>query len=334
MTELQEKQPKNHFKTFGFWFKTILIVCIIILIYQFLKQGRVEIPQLMKRLRSAHKDWLGIGALLSLLFIVLQGEMYVWSFRTVQEKVERWTAIKLYLKRNFVSVFLPAGAVSSLATFSQSIENKGITKLKTSIASAIYVISGIVTLWLIAVPVLIYTARTQQIDKAATISLAVLTGLLIVVIVFVLSIKSKGEIYQFTVKRFPKIAAQIDDFLHTAIDIKALIATNIASLLLEIVGILMLFVSIYAIGLDINWIVPFLAYTLSTLILYVAPIARGVGAVELSLIYVLTHNGIDANDALTITLLYRFFGFWLPLLLGGIVFINKKSFLKIFSHFK
>ena len=328
MTEQQNNQSKNRFTTLSFWFKSILILSIIWLIYEFLKQGRVELPQLLNRLRSADVTWIGIGVLMSGLFIFFQGEMYVWSFRSVQENVPRWTAIRLYLKRNFVSVFLPAGAVSSLATFSQSIENKGITKFKISVASVIYIISGVVTLWLIAVPILIYTARLQQIDKAASISLGVLTGLLLLVIVSVLSIKNKGTMYEFFAKRFPKIALQIDDFLHAPINIKALITTNIASLILEIVGIFLLFVSIYAIGLDINWIVPFLAYTLSTLILYVAPIARGVGAVELSLIYVLTHNGIDANSALTVTLIYRFFGFWLPVLLGGVVFINKKSFLQ------
>ncbi len=334
MDKTTSNKPSNRFQSFGFWFKSILILCIIWLIYEFLKQGRVELPQLLNRLRSADLTWIGIGVLLSGLFIFFQGEMYVWSFRSVQENVPRWTAIRLYLKRNFVSVFLPAGAVSSLATFSQSIENKGITKFKISIASAIYIISGVVTLWLIAVPVLIYTARLQQIDKAASISLGVLTGLLLLVIVVVLSIKNKGTMYQFFTKRFPKIALQMDEFLHTPISISALIATNSASLVLEIVGIFLLFVSIYAIGLDINWIVPCLAYTLSTLILYVAPIARGVGAVELSLIYVFTHNGIDANSALTITLMYRFFGFWLPVLLGGIVFINKKSFLKMLHLIK
>jgi phosphatidylglycerol lysyltransferase len=334
MDKTTNNKPPNRFHTFGFWFKTILILSIIWLIYAFLQQGRVELPQLIHRLRSADVTWISIGVLLSGLFIFFQGEMYVWSFRSVEENVPRWVAIRLYLKRNFVSVFLPAGAVSSLATFSQSLENKGITKFKISIASGIYIISGVVTLWLIAVPVLIYTARLQQIDMAASISLGVLTGLLLLVVLFVISIKQKGKIYQFFTKRFPKIALQMDTFLHTPINIKALIATNIASILLEIIGILLLFVSIYAIGLDINWIVPCLAYTLSTLILYVAPIARGVGAVELSLIYVLTHNGIDANSALTVTLLYRFFGFWLPVLLGGVVFINRKSFLKMLHLIK
>jgi phosphatidylglycerol lysyltransferase len=325
MNEPITNQSKSHLTFFKFWFKTVLIVCIIGLIYQFLQQGRVEIPQLINRLKTADKNWLLMGVLLAVSFVVLQGEMYYWSFRSVGEKVSRWQSVILYLKRNFVSVFLPVGSISSLATFSQTIEKQGVTSLKMSIASAIYLISGIVTLWIIAIPVLFFTAQSQHIDTIAYVSLLVLTLLLLALTVFVLNLKKRGKSYQLFAKFFPKYVAQLDNFLTMPINRTALIAANLASLGLEIVGILILFVSIYAIGFDIPWLVPCLAYTIATLILYVAPVARGVGAIELSLIYVLTQNGLDANSALTVTLLSRFFGFWLPLILGGLSFINLKK---------
>ena len=311
----------NRFLTFNFWFKLILIVSITLLIYQFLKQGQIEIPQLINRLITANKNYLLMGVLLSFLFIFFQGEMYFYSFKTVQENITRWTAIELYLKRNFVSVFLPVGSISSLATFSQNIENQGVTKLKMSLASAIYLIVGVVSLWMIAIPVLYFTAAFNAIDKAAYYSLVVLTGLLLIVFLLVLNIKKKKKIYQLIIHYFPKYAQQLNDLLETPMNIKALIMANLASIGLEIIGILILFISIYSIGLNIHWLVPCLAYTIATLILYIAPIARGVGAIELSLIYILTQNGIDANSALTVTLIARFFSFWLPLILGTISFI-------------
>lgn len=296
------------------------MVSVVWLIYQFFQQGRVELPQLINRLQNADKMWLSMGVLLSFVFVFLQGEMYVWALRCVGENVSRRLAILLYLKRNFVSVFLPVGSISSLAAFSQDVENKGITKVKMSAASAIYLVGGVVTLWVVAIPVLIFTAQSQHIDNVAYVSLLVLTVLLVGVFFLVLNLKNKGKTYELLTKYAPKIASQINQLLETPMNRKALIMVNVASLGLEIVGILLLFISIYAIGLDIDWLTPCLAYTIATLILYVAPVARGVGAVELSLIYVLTQNGIDANSALTITLLYRFFGFWWPLLLGGFSF--------------
>ena len=311
----------NRFTSLSFWFKSALMVSVVWLIYKFLQQGRVEIPQLINRLHNADRMWLLIGVLLSFVFIFLQGEMYIWALRSVSENVPRRLAILLYLKRNFVSVFLPVGSISSLAAFSQDVENQGIVKLKMSAASAIYLVAGIVTLWVIAIPILIFTAQSQRIDGVAYVSLLVLTVLLVGVFFLVINLKNKGKTYGLLTKYAPKIASQIHQLLATPMNRKALIMVNLASLGLEIVGILLLFVSIYAIGLDIAWLIPCLAYTIATLILYVAPVARGVGAIELSLIYILTQNGIDDNSALTVTLLYRFFGFWWPLVLGGLSFI-------------
>jgi phosphatidylglycerol lysyltransferase len=317
--------PPNRFKTFSFWFKTILILSIIGLIIKFVQQGSVEIPQLINHLKNADKNWLFTGVLLSVLFVLLQGEMYYWSFRTLREKVSRWSVIQLYLKRNFVSVFLPVGSISSLATFSQNIERQGVTTLKMSVASSIYLVSGIATLWIIAIPILFLTAQSQHIDTIAYVSLFVLTLLLIALIVFLNNLKKRGKSYQLFTKYLPKHVKQLDNFLSMSIDLKALMMANLASLGLEIVGILMLFVAIYAVGLDINWLIPCVAYTIATLILYVAPVARGVGAIELSLIYILTQNGIESNSAFTVTLLARFFGFWLPLLFGAASFINRDT---------
>lgn len=323
-------KTSNRFFTFNFWFKTISILCIILLIYQFVKQGQIEIPQLINKLIEADKNWLLIGVLLSFLFVFCQGDMYFYSFKTVQENISRWTAIELYLKRNFVSVFLPVGSISSLATFRQNIENQGVTSFKMSLASAIYLMVGIVSLWIIAIPILIFTAQSYSINNLAYYSLIVLTGLLFIVFLLILNIKNKGKIHQLITHYFPKYAVQINDLLITPMNIKAFIMVNLASLGLEIIGILILFISIYSIGLNIPFLVPFLAYTIATLILYIAPIARGVGAIELSLIYILTQNNIDANSALTITLIARFFGFWLPLLLGAISFIPFRKMNNVF----
>jgi phosphatidylglycerol lysyltransferase len=334
MNPPQNNSPQNRFTTFNFWFKSLLILCIVALIFQFVKQGSVEIPQLLDRLKNADKYWLFIGFLLSFLFVFFQGEMYYWSFRTVKERVPRWATIQLYLKRNFVSVFLPVGSISSMATFGQSIENQGIAKLKVSVASAVYLVAGIITLWVVALPVLFFTAQSQRVDTTAYVSLLVLTIFLVALIVFLNNLKKRGKSYQLFAKYLPKHKEQLDNLLSTPMNIGALIATNLASLALEVVGIIIIFISIYAIGLDINWLIPCLAYTIATLILYVAPVARGVGAIELSLVFVLTQNGIDTNSALTVTLLSRLFGFWLPLLLGAASFINREALGQLFNRQK
>lgn len=322
---MMERIKMFNLNSLWFWIKCTLVFCILILIYQFWQEGRVELPELLIRLRSAHLGWLLIGVVLSVIFIGLQAEMYVWSFRSVQEHIGRWSATILFLKRNFVSVFLPGGSVSSLATFSQSIEKQGVTKVKVSIASTIYIISGLVTLWIVAVPAIIYAIKEQEASSTEEISLLVVTLMLLFVVFVVISISQKNKWYQLIAKKFPNFIKHLDTFSHTPLSIKALLMTNSVSMALEIVSILLFYIALRAVGIETGWVTPILAYTLSTLILSVAPIARGVGAVELSLLYILNHSGIDMASALTVTLIYRFFGFWLPLLIGGFSFINRKN---------
>src|ERR1035437_6772890 len=64
---------------------------------------------------------LGIG--LTIVYILLQGMMYVASFASIKHKINLWSAVILFLKRNLISVFLPAGGVSSLAFFTGDIED-------------------------------------------------------------------------------------------------------------------------------------------------------------------------------------------------------------------
>jgi phosphatidylglycerol lysyltransferase len=61
--------------------------------------------------------------------------MYVYAFRAVHSAISIKDGVKLFLKRNLISVFLPGGGVTSLAFFNQEIERKGISKTRINFAS-------------------------------------------------------------------------------------------------------------------------------------------------------------------------------------------------------
>ena len=63
----------------------------------------------------------------------------------------------------------------------------------------------------------------------------------------------------------------------------------------------------------------------------ISPFLRGLGAVELSMVYVLEQFGYSSTHALSITILYRVFEFWLPLIAGLFTYAwkGRKLFLRI-----
>ena len=87
----------------------------IILAAWFTFHQKHELLTVRHILSDANKYWVIVGLGLVIFYIFIQGVMYVTSFASIGTRLKLWDAIILFLKRNFISVFLPAGAVSSLA---------------------------------------------------------------------------------------------------------------------------------------------------------------------------------------------------------------------------
>jgi phosphatidylglycerol lysyltransferase len=122
----------------------------------FIFHQRHELNTVRIVISDANKYWILAGLGLVLFYIFIQGVMYVTSFASINVKLKVWDAIILFLKRNFISVFLPAGAVSSLAFFSKEIERKGITKTQVYFASSIYAFVGILSVVIVAIPAFLF----------------------------------------------------------------------------------------------------------------------------------------------------------------------------------
>jgi len=104
----------------------------------FVKHEKGEFAQIQHTLNTAQPLWVLIGIAITSLYIGLQALMYVFSFRSIGKKITFKSAVLLFLKRNFISVFLPAGGVSSLAFFTKPLEEQNISKTKIHFASSIY----------------------------------------------------------------------------------------------------------------------------------------------------------------------------------------------------
>jgi phosphatidylglycerol lysyltransferase len=84
--------------------------------------------------------------------------------------------LKLFLKRNLISVFLPGGGVTSLAFFNQEIERKGVSKTRINFASYIYAVVGIASLALVAFPVLVYLAIVRSSSASSWLAFGGIVG--------------------------------------------------------------------------------------------------------------------------------------------------------------
>ncbi len=95
----------------------------------FINHEHTELAEVKHVLVSANWRYVTVGILLTIGYIILQGMMYITSFAAIRHRISLSSAVILFLKRNLISIFLPAGGISSLAFFTSEIEKKGVLQM-------------------------------------------------------------------------------------------------------------------------------------------------------------------------------------------------------------
>src|SRR5205823_451223 len=123
---------------------------------------RNEVRSIIPYLNSADKGWLLVALAITALFILLQSAMYVNSFAAVHTRLKWKYAIELFLKRNLLGVFLPGGGVSALAYTPINIKKSISDKIKIHQASGIFAFAGMLSTFIVGLPVLFINSGPEQ----------------------------------------------------------------------------------------------------------------------------------------------------------------------------
>ena len=81
----------------------------------FFYHERSELSKVTSELAGALPAFVLAGVIITGLYIFNHSFMYRSAFAALGEKIPLTAGLMLFLKRNFISVFLPAGGVSSLS---------------------------------------------------------------------------------------------------------------------------------------------------------------------------------------------------------------------------
>jgi phosphatidylglycerol lysyltransferase len=313
-----------------FYWREILACLFLMIGIYFLRKQIHQLHTIIPYLQHADQAWLFLAFVVTVLFIGLQSAMYVNSFNAISLKLKWKYAAELFLKRNILAVFLPGGGVSALAFTSINVKRTIKDKVKINQASGLFAFAGMVSTFIVGIPVL-FLNTNKEINGSLTGLLLITAAILLVFIVFK-AIKSKGKFYRFLENKFPAFARETSLLTDASINTKHLNLSILSSVGVELCGILHLYVAMLAIGAPASLQAAGSAYIISLLLMVASPFLKGLGAVELSIVYVLVQFGYNPVQALSITIIYRFFEFWLPMLSGLFSFLmkGKSLFLRLF----
>ncbi|ANE49198.1 phosphatidylglycerol lysyltransferase domain-containing protein [Flavisolibacter tropicus] len=314
------------------YWKQMLAILMLLLAVIFFRSERNELLAIGPHILRADPKWLAIAFVITLIFFLFEGGIYKQSFASVGLRLPLVDAVNLFLKRNFISVFLPAGGVSSLAYSPSQIRKAGFTKTQVHQASGLFSFIGLLTVVLVGIPIIITAAFYSNTFSYAWLGLLLLLSSLMLLFLLVKTIRNRGSLFSWVNNKWPAISAVTYQLFDTEINRWAFWKAVVFSVGVELCGILHIYIVMKALGLSNTTLLEAsVAYIMSVLMMIVSPFLRGLGAVELSMVLVLEKFGCTPAQALSITILYRVFEFWLPLLFGLLAFAwkGKNLFLRI-----
>ncbi len=268
---------RDNAKIIGQFILTIFFVGVGI---WFIEHERAELGRVKELLVTSLWEWVAGGIVLTLAYIAIQGLMYVASFAAISSRVSLYDAMILFLKRNFVSIFLPAGGISSLAFFTGDLTKKGVSKSQIHFASSIYAFVGILSVVVVAIPAFGFSLVQGNIGSGEWVALVGLIALVAGLFGFYRSIQSKGFIYQKLIGYFPAAELYIEDLSNNRIDRKHFLLTVFYSVLIEIVGVTHVYIAMIALKLEPSLLAALMSYVVAVIFLIISPFLRGLGAIE------------------------------------------------------
>ncbi len=292
----------------------------------FIKNEQAEMGKVKDALLAAEPVWVIWGLILLGAFIIVQGMMYQQSFRAIHERIRLSTGIGLFLKRNLISVFLPAGVLTNMLFFNKFVEQKEeVNRTQIYFASSIFSFCSILSAVIIGIPSLLWLLMKGSLSGAMVWGILLTSVLLIFIVYAVISLIKQGKVFHFLENKFPAFTQTLNTLFSQSFNRSKIGLVLTLSILIEIIGIAHLYISIKALGFTPSLEMAIVGYAIVLLLLMSSPFLRGVGAVEVALTYALILFGLSNILALSVAFLFRFFEFWAVLVLGLVAIVSQKN---------
>lgn len=283
----------------------------------FLQHERPELGHLIRLVRQARTTWLFAGIGIEGVMLLAMAAVYQQLLARMRHRVGLGTLFGLVLQRQAVATVVPAGGAAGTAVFARELNKRNVSTADAVLASLLFSLLGHVSFALFLVPVLAWLGVEGRVPGIAWIG-AGLLGLLVAGLLGVLwlVLRPAGP-SPWLERRLPaRIAPAIREMRQHDLRARQLSVALGWSIVVDVLGAVMLFACLRAIGVPASASVAAGGYAVGTLFLLLAPVFQGIGIVELSMTVALQRLGVHPAAALGATLLFRLCEVWLPLILG------------------
>jgi phosphatidylglycerol lysyltransferase len=292
--------------------QTAFILVLIPLGISFFSHSAEELVDVTHQLQRAEPLYLLAALICMACFIAAKSVALQCAYASLEKEVAFGKAVRLYLRRFFISPFIPGGFTAAQFTLTRDLAHLKMSRAEHVFVSAMYVTATVASYSILLTLVAIFAVPIIFRDNIPLINILMPIGALIGTVILMAFLFRKV----IAAKVRTAIKPHIEHF-HS----KPLLKAVAASFFVEVFGIYLLWISIHVIGVQAQISFPLVAavYILTMMVVMAAPLFQGLVLVEGALIFLLSRIGIPLSSALAIALVFRGFQLWMPVLAGGVV---------------
>lgn len=320
-----------------------LIIAVIIMIgIMFILTRLAEIEDIVHTLKRGDWRFLGLAALVEMIWIVNIGTSFKVIYRIlgVEEKLGR--LILLATAANFINIVAPSAGIGGVAVFISEARSREYSAGRVTVASTLFVLFDYIGfLFILALGFVVLIRRDRVTTPEITASIIIVVIALAIVTMLILGARSEqllGAILSRIAMTINKIVKpfrskhsseylspqRAHTFAHEIAEgvkeikrsSKDLIFPVLLAINSKVLMILLLFFVFLAFSVPVSIGTLIAGFCVSFLFMIVSPTPSGIGFVEGFLTLALSSFYIPLGTAAVLTLAYRGFTFWLPLLIG------------------
>jgi len=322
------------------WWRRVGSIALIVLAGVFVVVNRRELPAAWHTVRRADPVWLAVAAGLTIGGVWNTAGSYGSAMAAAGVPIGRRTSLRTSTVAHGLNLVVKSGGMAGLPVFLADARRAGRSAAAVVAGYLLVALAGELSFAMVlgaAIGLLVVDRHLGTADVVATAVFVVYLGVRVGAVA--LAVRNPDRVTRLTGKVRELVGRLRHEAPRTADDpppergvhelrmaLGAVgerplsgLAVMAHSLLTEVVGITTLYCVLRALGVDLGWSVPFVAYSVSVLFGIVAFVPAGLGVVELSTGAALVEAHVPVATATAAVVLFRSFEVWAPVALGLLV---------------
>lgn len=297
----------------------VLVLAVVLFGALFLMRNWSQVVGIGPAIRHADHRWIAVALICQILVETLIAQKFRLILRRLGHEVGRLPLMRSHLYRHVLATIIPFGGIPAMYGFARDLGSEDVPTEDGLFSVLISSLASEIAFLTFLIPTLILLATQGLANQYALFgTMLVIAFTLGLILVLVWAMRHSGSDAgrgQWLRRRVVPIVRQLRTH---QIRPRDLVGPVVMALGVNLCGIALMAAVLRSISVETDLLTVVAARVLASVVMLLAPVFQGAGAVEFTTVGVLVAGGVPVTEALAAAVLFRIVQFWFPLSMGSL----------------